>query len=90
MNIGKLAHASGVVFGCAPLDRGGSPGATSKELDIFRAFLAELRCQDVREFRETEGLAAQRLICAGTPVGIAFENQRPVRSESHVRQVAGL
>jgi hypothetical protein len=55
-------------------------------LDIFRAFLAELRCQDVREFRETEGLAAQRLICAGTPVGIAFENQRPVRSESHVRK----
>ena len=43
-----------------------------------------MRCQDVRKFRETEGLAAQRLIRAGTPVGIAFENHRPVRSEGHV------
>ena len=52
---------------------------------IFRgAFSTEVRCQDVREFRETEGLAAQRLIRAGTPVGIAFENHRPVRSEGHV------
>src|SRR5437660_860414 len=47
-------------------------------------FWAELRCQDVREFRETEGLALQRLIRGGTPVGIAFENHRPVRSEGHV------
>ena len=51
---------------------------------FLRCVSAELRCQDVREFRETKGLAAQRLICASTPVGIAFENYRPVRSEGHV------